>query len=191
MALCATCSFFTPKGALSINVPAMAAVRTREDLVPAVSSAAITVTIASPGVVTDTAHGLTIGTQVSFTTTGALPTGLLPATNYFIIAAGFTANSYQLALTFNGAAINTSGTQSGVHTRTSIPGTTNNTAQPGEVALVVNSFTAAIAVAFGAAPDATSLAAIANSSAGFGLGPGASALLAVASGDKVHIRTIT
>jgi len=90
-----------------------------------VTTAPVTITIAAPGVVTDTAHGLSIGTQVSFATTGALPIGLTAATPYFIIATGFTANSYQLALTAGGSAITTSGTQSGVHTRSSIPVASN------------------------------------------------------------------
>jgi hypothetical protein len=75
-----------------------------------------TVTIATPGVVTSVAHGRQIGTTVRFTTTGALPTGLTVGTTYFIIAAGFTADVFQLATTLTGTAINTSGTQSGVHT---------------------------------------------------------------------------
>ena len=43
-----------------------------------------TVTIASPGVITATAHGLTVGRRVGFTTTGALPTGISPLTIYYV-----------------------------------------------------------------------------------------------------------
>lgn len=49
-----------------------------------------------------------------FTTTGALPTGLVANTRYYVVNA--TANTFQLSATINGAAINTTGTQSGTHT---------------------------------------------------------------------------
>ena len=75
-----------------------------------------TITIASPGVVTKSSHGLVIGDSIEFSTTGALPTGLAVATEYFVITAGYTANAFQLSATAGGSAINTSGTQSGVHT---------------------------------------------------------------------------
>ena len=73
-------------------------------------------TIASPGVVSWTAHGLTAGTQIRFQTTGALPTGVTANTTYYVISAGLTANAFQFSSSFGGAAVNTSGTQSGVHT---------------------------------------------------------------------------
>lgn len=75
-----------------------------------------TVTIASPAVFSSAAHALNIGDRVRFTTTGALPTGLALNTDYFIIATGFTVNAYQVSLTRGGTAVNTSGSQSGVHT---------------------------------------------------------------------------
>lgn len=75
-----------------------------------------TVTIASPAVFSKTAHGLVAGDAVYFTTTGALPTGLSANTLYYVIAAGLTADAFEVAATFEGAAINTSGTQSGTHT---------------------------------------------------------------------------
>jgi len=74
-----------------------------------------TVTIATPGVVTLTGHGFIAESQVFFETTGALPTGLLVDTGYWVIATGLTANAFQLSLTQGGAAINTTGTQSGTH----------------------------------------------------------------------------
>lgn len=73
-----------------------------------------TVTIASPGVVTTAAHGLSDGQVVYLTTTGALPTGITPNTRYFV--RDVTATTFRLASTLGGAAINTSGTQSGTHT---------------------------------------------------------------------------
>lgn len=79
-------------------------------------SGTVTVTIATPGVFTKTSHGLVVGDIVTFTTTGALPTGLAVNTNYFVITAGLTANEFQVSATRAGAAVDTSGTQSGVHT---------------------------------------------------------------------------
>lgn len=75
----------------------------------------ITVTIASPAVFTLTSHGREIDDAVYFTTTSALPTGLTINTIYYIIAAGFTANTFQVSTTRGGAAVNTSGTQIGTH----------------------------------------------------------------------------
>jgi hypothetical protein len=74
---------------------------------------AFTVTIASPAVLTTTIT-LDNGTPLQFFTTGVLPTGLIPGTTYYVInASGTTGN---LSLTVGGAAINTSGSQSGTHT---------------------------------------------------------------------------
>lgn len=73
----------------------------------------VTVTIASPGVVSDTAHGKNNGDSVILNTTSALPTGLSPGTTYYIV--NKATDSYQLAATVGGSAINTSGTQSGTH----------------------------------------------------------------------------
>lgn len=72
----------------------------------------VTITIASPGVVTFSVT-LPNNTAVQLLTTGALPTGLVPGTVYYVInASGTTCN---LSATAGGAAINTSGTQSGTH----------------------------------------------------------------------------
>lgn len=73
-----------------------------------------TVTIAAPGVFTKTAHGLVNGNTLTLKTTGALPTGLLATKTYYVV--GAAANTFNLALTSGGAAITTTGTQSGVHT---------------------------------------------------------------------------
>jgi hypothetical protein len=83
-----------------------------------IETSTATLSIASPCVVTKNSHGLEVGNKISFTTTGALPTGLVASTDYFIISSGFGANSFKLSATFGGTAINTSGTQSGVHTYT-------------------------------------------------------------------------
>lgn len=80
------------------------------------SRAAVTISIAAPGVVTWNAHGLVDGTPIQFTTTGALPTGITAGTTYYVKSP--TTNSFNLATTVGGAAITTSGSQSGTHTAT-------------------------------------------------------------------------
>ena len=70
-----------------------------------------TVTIASPAVVT---AALRNGTAVSLNTTGALPTGLSVGVVYYVV--GSTGTTCNLSLTFGGAAITTTGTQSGTQT---------------------------------------------------------------------------
>lgn len=75
-----------------------------------------TVTIASPAVFTSNSHGLTANDTVQFTTTGLLPTGISVSTTYYVIATGLTANTFEIAATLGGTAINTSGSQSGTHT---------------------------------------------------------------------------
>lgn len=79
-------------------------------------TATVTMTIASPCVVTWTAHGLPDDTPVRFTTTGALPTGITAGQIYFTRDGTDSANAFKLCLTPGGAAINTSGSQSGTHT---------------------------------------------------------------------------
>ena len=71
------------------------------------------ITIASPGVITVNTP-LANGTAVVFNTTGALPTGLTVGTVYYVVNA--TSTTIQVSATAGGAAINTSGTQSGSHT---------------------------------------------------------------------------
>lgn len=94
------------------------------------SSATVTITIASPAVVTwgtTTPYVFSCGTPpcsgaavINFTTTGALPTGIVAGTNYYVIGSSVSGNTFQIASTIDnavaGTAINTSGTQSGVQT---------------------------------------------------------------------------
>lgn len=81
---------------------------------PDVSQTA-TITIASPGVITVTSAPSN-GDVVTFTTTGALPTGLTAGTDYYVI--NRTSTTFQVSATVGGAAIDTSGSQSGTHTAT-------------------------------------------------------------------------
>lgn len=86
---------------------------------PAERSAAATVTIAAPGVFTWVAHGLVIGRRIKFSTTGALPTGLVAGTEYFVKTTPL-ADTFSVSATAAGAAITTTGAQSGVHTAISL-----------------------------------------------------------------------
>ncbi|NKM69164.1 hypothetical protein [Rhizobium laguerreae] len=98
--------------------------RVRFDDAPPVRTSPVTMTIAAPGVITWTGHGLAVDQPVKFSTTGALPTGIVAGTTYFVKTTP-DANTFTVAATVGGAAITTSGTQSGVHTGATVPtGTT-------------------------------------------------------------------
>jgi hypothetical protein len=77
--------------------------------------ATVTITIAAPGVVTWTAHGLSVNDTIRFTTSGALPTGLAINTTYYVKEV-LSANTFTVSTSAGGAAITTSGTQSGTQT---------------------------------------------------------------------------
>jgi len=80
-----------------------------------ITTATVTLSIATPCVVTWANHGQVTGEPVMFTTTGALPTGLSVNTVYFVRT--ITTNTFQLGLAPNSSSsIATSGTQSGTHT---------------------------------------------------------------------------
>ena len=88
-----------------------------------VSRGAVTMTLGADSVFTLNAHGFGTASCVSFTTTGALYTGLAINTNYYVIYVN--ANTFKLATTADlaraGTAITTSGSESGVHTLYSNP----------------------------------------------------------------------
>jgi hypothetical protein len=75
----------------------------------------VTITIAAPGVVTWTGHGLSVNDTIRFTTTGALPTGLAINTTYYVKEV-LSPNTFTVSASAGGAAITTSGTQSGTQT---------------------------------------------------------------------------
>ena len=77
----------------------------------------VTLTIASPCVIT-LSNVFAEGTAIKLATTGALPTGLTAGTTYYLLNVnGVTAN---LSATLAGTAINTSGTQSGIQSISTI-----------------------------------------------------------------------
>lgn len=98
------------------------------------STATVTISNNSPGVVTWTAHGLSANAVVYFCTTGALPTGLTACaqaasaqlglnsnpTLYYVVGSSITANTFQVATSIAnakaGTSVNTSSAGSGTHT---------------------------------------------------------------------------
>lgn len=78
-------------------------------------SRVVTISNASPGVITWPLHGLVAGDTLTLATTGALPTGLATATTYYVKTV-LTTNTFTVSLTNGGAVINTSSAGSGVHT---------------------------------------------------------------------------
>lgn len=86
-----------------------------------INTATITVTIATPAVVTWTGHGLPEGAPVVFTTSGALPTGITAGTTYYV-GRSPAANTFNISTSVANAAagtfVATSGSQSGTHTGT-------------------------------------------------------------------------
>lgn len=73
-----------------------------------------TVSVANPAVAFLVGHGLADGDPVFWSTSGNLPTGLLPDTVYYVKSPAL--DTFNLAATSGGPAISTSGTQTGVHT---------------------------------------------------------------------------
>jgi hypothetical protein len=77
------------------------------------SAVQVTISIAAPGVITlPTGFSFPNGATISFTSTGALPTGLSVGTVYFIVNS--TGGTFNVATTINGIPITTSGGQSGI-----------------------------------------------------------------------------
>jgi hypothetical protein len=82
------------------------------------TSATVTISHASPAVITDSGN-VFVGSVVNFTNTGgSLPTGISAGTNYYVISSGFNQGvSYQISASPGGSAINTTSSGSGTQTR--------------------------------------------------------------------------
>jgi hypothetical protein len=85
------------------------------DAAVGLNASTVTMTIAAPCVVTANLN-LADATPITFSTTGWLPTGLLPGVTYY--TKYVTATTFNLAATAGGASITTTGTQSGTQTIT-------------------------------------------------------------------------
>lgn len=102
-------------------------------LCPAPGAAAtVTMTIAAPGVVTFTAHGITGACPIVFTTSDTLPTGITSGTTYYVSPSSITTNTFSVSSTvanaLAGTLITTSGSQAGTHTGTPGVALTSTTA---------------------------------------------------------------
>lgn len=74
----------------------------------------VTISNGSPGVVTWNAHGLAEDDPVIFTTTGTLPSPLVPNQIYYVVSP--VTNSFRVSSTVTGGDINTTTAGSGTHT---------------------------------------------------------------------------
>lgn len=88
-----------------------------------VKEATVTISNASPGVVTWTGHALLANTPVKFTTTGSLPTGLSPGVVYYVRNV-LGVDTFTVSATVGGTEINTSSAGSGTHTGHQFPAVT-------------------------------------------------------------------
>jgi hypothetical protein len=98
------------------NTATFTATHTAKASVDNGASAVITAPVASPGLINWTAHAFSAGQAVKFKTSGALPTGLVADTYYYVIAAGLVTNAFEVSATPGGSAINFTGSTSGIHT---------------------------------------------------------------------------
>ena len=78
------------------------------------SNQTVTITVATATFTVSSTAGITAGTPVKFSSSGALPTGLVAGTKYY--ARDVTATTFKVSSTSGGAAITLSGTQSGTQT---------------------------------------------------------------------------
>lgn len=93
--------------------------RAEADRTIATIATTATMTIATPAVITRADHKCVPGSVVKFSTTGALPTGIVSGTYYRVVKdSAYTSDAFHLEDISTGALINTSGSQSGVHTMT-------------------------------------------------------------------------
>ncbi len=105
-----------PSGYLFVNGADVSRITYANLLAVIAPSQTATMTIASPGVVTATAHGLVAGDLIHFTTTGGLPSGVTAGLIYYVLSTSLAANTFKFALSPEGTAVVTTGSQSGVHT---------------------------------------------------------------------------
>lgn len=74
-----------------------------------------TISNSNPTLVTRNNHGLEPGYELSFVTTGTLPTGLLLTETYFVLPDNFSNNSFQISLERNGIPVGVTSTGAGSH----------------------------------------------------------------------------
>jgi hypothetical protein len=103
----------------SIDSPGYASGTFMDPIAVTPISGTVTITIASPGVIAFPAgYAPQPNDGIKLATTGALPTGLTAGTEYYIVGSSISGSSASVSASPGGAAINTSGSQSGTHTAT-------------------------------------------------------------------------
>lgn len=96
-----------------LTIPAVPTVGASTSVATFTDAGAVTMSIASPCVVTKVGHGLAANHEIFFKTDGALPTGIVQYTHYYVKDPA--ADTFNISATPGGSAINTSGSQSGTH----------------------------------------------------------------------------
>lgn len=91
----------------------------------AVLGGTVTISNATPAVITKASHGYSNGMPIIFTTTGSLPTGLSINTRYYVVNAA--SGTFNVEATVGGEAIATSSAGSGTHTVSPVLVTTGST----------------------------------------------------------------
>ena len=82
------------------------------DVLPALdgtNAIACTISVASPAVVTLTAHGLIANQGVVFGGSGTLPTGITAGPTYYVSATGLATDTFQISATIGGLSVDTTG----------------------------------------------------------------------------------
>lgn len=102
----------------------------------AATTATVTISQASPGVVTWTSHGFTTACPVVFTTTGSLPAAIVSGTVYYVVPSSITTNTFSVATTLINALAGT-----GINTATASTPTTTGTAGAAEATTVTMGMT--------------------------------------------------
>jgi len=100
------------------------------------TTATVTISQASPGVVTWTTHGFTTACPVVFTTTGSLPAAIVSGTVYYVVPSSITTNTFTVATTLVNALAGT-----GINTATASTPTTTGTAGAAEATTVTMGMT--------------------------------------------------
>ena len=97
----------------TLEVPAVPTVTPGATVYTYTDDGECTISIASPAEITLAGHGLAANHEVYFKTSGALPTGIVQYTHYYVKSPA--EDTFNISAAAGGAAINTSGSQSGTH----------------------------------------------------------------------------
>jgi hypothetical protein len=73
-------------------------------------------TAADTNIITSNGHGYTGGEKLQFTTTDTLPAGLAVSTDYFVLPASVTTNTFKVSATLDGPEVDVTDTGTGTHT---------------------------------------------------------------------------